>query len=365
MAAADAAIGQVRAAAYRIPTDAPEADGTFAWDSTTLVTVEVEAAGRTGLGYTYAAAAAANVVRDNLAEVVIGRDAFAIPAAWDAMVRQVRNLGSRGVCACAISAVDAALWDLKGRLLDVALADLLGRRRDAVAVYGSGGFTTYDDRRLTDQLGGWAKADGCRWVKIKIGSDPSVDLPRLKTARAAIGEAGLFVDANGALGRKQALWLAERMADLGVTWFEEPVSSDDLEGLRLLRDRAPAGMDIAAGEYGFEPFYFRRMLDAGAVDVLQADATRCWGISGFLAAAALADAAQTPLSSHCAPALHLHAACAAPRLRHMEWFHDHARIEAMLFDGAPRIEAGRIAPDLSRPGHGLAFKRADAERYAI
>jgi L-alanine-DL-glutamate epimerase-like enolase superfamily enzyme len=365
MAAPEARIGAVRATAYRIPTDAPEADGTFAWDSTTLVLVEVDAGGKTGLGYTYASAAAAGVVRDTLADVVVGLDALQIPALWDAMVRQVRNLGSRGVCACAISAVDVALWDLKARLLDMALADLLGRRRDAVDVYGSGGFTTYDHKQLMDQLSGWVAEGGCRWVKIKIGAEPLVDIPRIETARTAIGEAGLFVDANGALARKAALWMAEAMAGQGVSWFEEPVSSDDLEGLRLLRDRAPAGMDIAAGEYGFEPFYFRRMLDAGAVDVLQADATRCWGITGFLAAAALADAAQTPLSSHCAPALHLHAACAAPRLRHIEWFHDHARIESLLFDGAPKLRGGRIAPDASRPGHGLTLRRADAEPYAI
>jgi L-alanine-DL-glutamate epimerase-like enolase superfamily enzyme len=365
MPAAEAAIAEVWASAYRIPTDAPEADGTLAWDSTTLVIAEVDAGGETGLGYTYASAAAAAVVRVALAPAVVGRDVFQSPAAWDAMVAQVRNLGSRGLCACAISAVDAALWDLKARLLGVALADLLGRRRDAVDAYGSGGFTSYDERRLCDQLSGWVERDGCRWVKMKVGRDPATDLARMRAARGVIGEAALFIDANGAFARKPALAFAERAADLGVSWFEEPVSSDDLDGLRLLRDRAPAGLEIAAGEYGYEPFYFRRMLDAGAVDVLQADATRCWGITGFLQAAALADASQTPLSCHCAPALHLHAACAAPRLRHLEWFHDHARIEGMLFDGAPRLKDGRAAPDLSQPGHGLTFKRADAQRFAV
>jgi L-alanine-DL-glutamate epimerase-like enolase superfamily enzyme len=188
----------------------------------------------------------------------------------------------------------------------------------------------------------------------------------MESARRAIGErAGLFIDANGALTPKSALCFAERAARLGVSWFEEPVSSDDLEGLALVRARAPAGMDIAAGEYGFDPLYFRRMVQAGAVDVLQADATRCLGLTGFLRAADIADAWNLPLSTHCAPAIHLAAACAAPRLRHMEWFHDHVRIEAMLFDGAPTLKRGEIAPDLSRPGHGLGFRRADAERFAV
>ena len=199
---------------------------------------------------------------------------------------------------------------------------------------------------------------------MKIGSEPERDVARVRAAREAIGDARLFVDANGAYARKQALDFAHAFADLGVTWFEEPVSSDDLDGLRLIRDRAPAPIEIAAGEYGYEPFYFRRMLDAGAVDVLQADATRCGGITGFLKAAALADSHSLPISAHTAPALHLAVCCAAPRLRHIEWFHDHCRIEQALFDGAPVPRDGVIEPDLSRPGLGLEFKWKDAERLA-
>jgi L-alanine-DL-glutamate epimerase-like enolase superfamily enzyme len=358
-------IERVAGCAFRFPTDAPEADGTLTWRHTTAVIAEVSAAGVTGLGYTYAAAEAAELINDRLAEVVVGEEAFATPKAWEAMVRSVRNLGWRGICAAAISAVDAALWDLKARLLDRPLVQLLGAARSAVPIYGSGGFTSYSKQRLAKQLAGWVRQDGCQWVKMKVGSEPAQDLQRVRAARSAIGAgAGLFVDANGAYGRKQALCFAEQFAELDVSWFEEPVSSDDLEGLRLLRDRAPPAMEIAAGEYGYEPFYFRRMLQAGAVDVLQADATRCCGITGFMRAAAIADAYMVPLSSHTAPALHLHVCCAVPRLRHMEWFHDHVRIERMLFDGAPAPKQGLIRPDLSRAGHGLELKRADAERFA-
>jgi L-alanine-DL-glutamate epimerase-like enolase superfamily enzyme len=361
----DVPIGKVRASAFKIPTDAPEADGTLSWDHTTLVIAEVSAGGVTGLGYAYAGSQSANLISSLLAGLLTGEDAFAIPRAWYKMFGAVRNLGSRGISANAISALDAALWDLKARLFDKPLVQLLGAARDAVPIYGSGGFTSYSNKQLTGQFSGWVEDDGCRWVKMKVGSEPEHDVARVKAARSVIGGAGLFVDANGAFTRKQALEFAERFAEFGVSWFEEPVSSDDLEGLRLLRDRAPAQMEIAAGEYGYEPFYFRRMLDAGAVDVLQADATRCCGITGFLRAAALADAATIPLSAHTAPALHLHVCCAAPRLRHVEWFHDHVRIEHMLFDGAPVPKDGMIRPDLSRPGHGLQFKRADAERFAI
>ena len=364
MARPAAAISKISASAFTIPTDSPESDGTIAWDKTTLVLAEVEAGGASGTGYTYCHAAAADLIRTVLGEVLKGRDAFAIEAAWEAMARAVRNIGRPGIAACAISALDTALWDLKARLLDMSLATLFGQARERVMVYGSGGFTSYSDRQIADQLSGWA-AQGCAWVKMKVGREPARDAARVDVARRAIGQTvGLFVDANGAYARKEALNFAEIFGERGILWFEEPVSSDDLEGLRLLRDRAPADMEIAAGEYGYTPFYFRNMLSRGAVDVLQADATRCGGYTGFVRAAALCDAWGLPLSSHCAPALHLPVAVAAPRVRHIEWFHDHVRIEQMLFDGAPRVRDGMIAPDLSRPGNGLAFRRADAERYA-
>ena len=360
----DTLIGAVRARAYTIPTDAPEADGTMAWTSTTMVTVEVEAGGRTGFGYTYGAGSAAALVSGKLAEVLRGRCAMDVPTAWRVMQGAVRNMGRSGIAATAISAVDLALWDLKGHLLDLPLATLLGHARETVPIYGSGGFTSYDDRTLQRQLAGWVERDGCRWVKMKIGSEPERDPQRVASAKAAIGNAVLFVDANGAYDPKQAIRMAERFEAQQVAWFEEPVSSDDVAGLAFVRSRVPARVEVAAGEYGYEADDFRRWLEAGAVDVLQADVTRCGGVTGFLQAATLADAHHRDLSGHCGPSAHLHAACAVPRLRHLEWFHDHARIEHMLFDGAPVPQNGTIRPDLTRPGIGIALKHQDADRYA-
>jgi L-alanine-DL-glutamate epimerase-like enolase superfamily enzyme len=359
-------LGKARASAYKVPTDAPESDGTLEWNSTTLVLVEIEAGGQHGIGYSYADKATQVLIRDVLADAIEGRDAMDIPGVWWAMTAAVRNLGRRGVASMAISAVDNALWDLKAKLLDVPLVKLLGSVREAIPVYGSGGFTSYSDAQLREQLGGWAD-DGLAMVKMKVGREPQRDPARAKLARKAIGDGvQLFVDANGAYARKQALHLAQVFArEYDVTWFEEPVSSDDLDGLRMLRDRAPAGMDITAGEYGYDAGYFRRMLAAGGVDVLQADATRCGGITGYLGAAALCDAFHVPMSAHCAPALHMHPACATRASRHVEYFHDHVRIERMLFDGVPEPVDGRLHPDLSRPGAGVTFKHADAKRYQV
>ena len=349
---------------YTIPTDAPESDGTLEWRSTTIVVVELAAGRVPGLGYTYAHKAAATLIADMLLPLIRHRDAMDVTGSWIAMTRAIRNQGRPGVASMAIAAVDAAMWDLKARLLGLPLVTLLGAVRDGVPVYGSGGFTSYSVDRLQRQLAGWVER-GITRVKMKVGRTPEDDNARVRAARDAIGpDAELFVDANGAYGRKQALAHAQAFAEARVTWFEEPVSSDDLEGLRLLRDRAPAGMDIAAGEYGYDLYYFRRLVDAGAVDVLQADATRCAGITGFLQVGALCDAYNMPLSSHTAPALHVHACCALGRVRHLEHFHDHERIERLLFDGAPEPVNGVLRPDRSRPGFGFAFKRADATRYA-
>ena len=358
------AIDTVRVSHYTIPTDFPESDGTLKWDKTTLVLVEASAGGKCGVGYTYADEPTAALIHDLLGKVVTGMDAMSPPAAYEAMWHRIRNLGRPGICSMAISAVDCALWDLKARLLNLPLATLLGQVREGAPIYGSGGFTSYSDRQLADQLAGWAE-QGIGSVKMKVGRDADRDVQRVSVARDAIGpRVELFVDANGAYSRKQAIDQAELFSEYDVRWFEEPVSSDDLDGLRLIRDRAPAPMQIAAGEYGYDIFYFHRMLNAGAVDVQQADISRCGGITAFMQVAALCQAHNVPLSGHTAPALHTAVACCVPMFMNLEYFHDHVRVERIFFDGLPRLIDGQLRPDLSRPGNGLELKRVDAQRFA-
>jgi L-alanine-DL-glutamate epimerase-like enolase superfamily enzyme len=349
--------------AYTIPTDRPESDGTLRWDSTTIVVVHVRGGGERGIGWTYGAKATAALIDEKLAEVVKGRELLDVRGAWAAMVAALRNNGRPGISSMAVSAVDVALWDLKARVLELPLAELLGRYHEGVPVYGSGGFTSYSDAELTEQLGGWV-AEGIPRVKMKVGRDPGRDPHRVAVAREAIGEhAQLFVDANGAYRRKEALRLAEDFARLGVMWFEEPVSSDDLDGLSLIRDRAPVQMDVAAGEYGYDLPYFERMLAAGAVDVLQADVTRCGGITDLLRIDGLCRARSMPLSLHCSPTIHAAAGPALETLVHMEYFHDHVRIEELLFEGAPRPQEGLLRPVLDRPGLGVELRQSEAHRH--
>jgi L-alanine-DL-glutamate epimerase-like enolase superfamily enzyme len=358
-------ITSVEAEAFCIPTEQPESDGTLEWSSTTILVVTIRSGDLWGIGYSYTARGAALVVTDILADVLHGKDCMATRACWDAMRVSMRNVGRTGLASSAIAACDVALHDLKARVLEMPVVSLLGARRDSVPVYGSGGFTSLSDDKLAEQMGGWA-AQEMPAVKMKIGREPGRDLARVGIAREAVGpDVDLYVDANGALSRKEALAFAKTAADYGVTWFEEPVSQDDHDGLRLMRDSLPLGMEVASGEYAWTLSDFRSLIEAGAVDVLQADATRCGGFTEFIMADALAAAHQLPTSSHTAPALHLHVCCAAMQLRNMEWFADHARLERMLFDGTAEPRRGRLAPDLSRPGLGLQLKRADADRWQV
>ncbi|HEX4820619.1 MAG TPA: enolase C-terminal domain-like protein [Acidimicrobiales bacterium] len=359
------AIDRLDVDVYRIPTDKPEADGTFAWDATTMVVARPATVDAEGIGYTYTTSAAAELIADLLAAVIVGSDPMDVPTIWTRMVAAIRNVGRPGVASAAIAAVDIGLWDLKAKLLGLPLVTLLGAARPAVPVYGSGGFTSYTEAELCDQLANWVQQDGIGRVKMKIGTDCGArekqDVARVQAARSAIGDdAELFVDANGAYDAKQAIRLAGAFREADVRWFEEPVSSDDLAGLRTVREQTD--IEIAAGEYGADLAYFQRMCGARAVDVVQADVTRCAGITEWQRIAALAAAHGLDISGHCAPTAHLAVACSVPNLRHLEYFHDHVRIESMVFDGARGARDGALTPDLDRAGLGIAL-RPDAAQY--
>ncbi|GAA2073019.1 enolase C-terminal domain-like protein [Pseudolysinimonas kribbensis] len=339
---------------FRVPTERPEADGTFAWDSTTVVVVQCESEGMVGTGWTYGAAAAGALIEEVLAPVLDDPDPV---AAAEAMGRALRNVGRPGVGATALSAVDLALWDLAARRDGIPLVAALGGPvRDAVPVYGSGGFTTFDESELDAQLDDWM-ARGMRAVKIKIGQDRGTrverDLARVDQVVARVGDrAAVFVDANGGYDVDQAIEVAGALAARGVAWFEEPVSSDDPAGLARVRAATP--IDVAAGEYVWRRCDAEALLDAGAVDCLQLDVTRCGGPTAWRELAAFAADAGVDVSAHCAPQLSVHVGAVTPGLRHLEWFSDHERVEAALFDGTLPVRDGAVRPG-DAPGHGMTL----------
>ncbi|OYN77489.1 enolase C-terminal domain-like protein [Mycolicibacterium sphagni] len=362
MSVISAKIERVDVDIYTVETPEPEADGTLAWDATTAVVVHIHTGGTTGLGWTYSSPAAAAVIIDHLAGVVGGRNPFDVAGAWQAMQRSCRNFGTRGLIMQALSAVDIALWDLKARLCDEPLTTLLGQVRPAVPIYGSGGFTTLDDTQLAEQVATW-RATGCSAMKIKIGQDWGADIAcdvrRVRQLRECAGDdVALMVDANGGYTPGQACRVGVALDDLGVVWFEEPVSSDDIEGMNTVRGSVRC--DVAAGEYVSDLYDARRI--APVVDCLQLDATRCGGYTGWLAAASVAAAHNLEVSAHCAPALHAPVAASITNLRHLEYFIDHTRLEPELFDGLPRAVDGVLIPETARPGHGMSIA-ATAAHY--
>ena len=361
----EAKITDLKVKAYTIPTETPESDGSFRWDSTTLVLVRVKSGAVEGIGYTYGNAAIAFLIENTLKHLVLERNALNPPAIWKKLRHQLRNEGFCGLATMAVSAIDTALWDLKAKILGLPLAVLFGLQRNEALIYGSGGFTSYTTEQLQEQFSRWSDS-GFTYVKMKIGRDAAADRQRVSEARESISDScHLMVDANGAYDAKTAISQAGAFADYNVMWFEEPVSSDDLAGLQFIRSRVPDSINVAAGEYGYTPGYFKNMLQHNAVDILQADATRCGGYTGFFKAAELAAAFHKPFSFHCAPALHLSAALAVPEFFIGEYFFDHVRIENMLFDGAPQPKNGRISVDLSKPGCGLEFKEQDARQFEV
>jgi L-alanine-DL-glutamate epimerase-like enolase superfamily enzyme len=353
--------------AFTVPTDGPggiEEDATMTWDSTTMVLVEAVAEGATGLGYTYGDVSVADFAQSKLVPVATGSDVLSPASTWKVMFGRIRNAGRPGVGAMAVSAIDIALWDLRARLLDLPLFQSLPAFHDHVPIYGSGGFTNYPLERLVGQLAGWV-GQGIPRVKLKTSRHPEQDAHRLSAVRSAIGDQpALFTDANGGLTRKQALAWAHRFhEEWNVSWMEEPVSSADFGGLRLVRDQGPPGLDVAAGEYGFVLQDFENLLEHQAVDCLQADVTRCGGITGLLQVAGAAAGREIDLSAHCAPAISAHAFCAVPHLRHLEYFHDHVRLEQLILDGVLAPQDGALWPDRRRSGLGLQVRWADAEPY--
>ena len=360
-------IDRIDVSAYKVPTDSPESDGTYrvgcdhAWSWSRR-----PAGGKTGLGYSYADTATARLVRDLLAGVVKGRDAMAVPGAWSAMVAAIRNLGRPGIASMAISAVDAALWDLKARLLDVALVTLLGAVREAAPVYGSGGFTSYSIEQLRDQLGGWAAAGH------PAGQDedrpPSGRRPRPGPGRPRGDRAG-----RRAVRRRQRG--LQPQAGAGHGRGVRRAGRDLVRGAGLLRRprRAPpAARPRRRPAWTSPPASTATTCSTSAgcsrparLTCCRPTATRCGGITGYLRAGALCEARGLPFSAHCARRCTPTPAAPCRPSATSSIFHDHDRIEHMFFDGALTPVGGALHPDPGRPGLGLEFKRQDAARYAV
>lgn len=272
----------------------------FAHRSICLVRVTADD-GRYGWGEGYGPADVVRAGVEFFAPLILGGDPLHTGALWQRMHARGHDFARRGVLLAALSAIDVALWDLKGKMLGTPVHVLLGgKRREAVSVYATGLYFDEEPNltaRLATEAVGYV-AQGFRAVKMKVGLGVGADAANVRAVRAAIGPAvQLMIDANHAFSLREALDLVRRVEDCAITWFEEPLAPDDYEGYRELRGRS--SIPIAAGECEYGVAGFHQLFGARAVDIAQPDLCACGGFTEVQRIAALARAHGVDVTPHC------------------------------------------------------------------
>jgi L-alanine-DL-glutamate epimerase-like enolase superfamily enzyme len=351
----------------QIPSAQPLGDATATWNLLGGCFAHIRTnAGLEGLGWSGASSAIREVIEHNLKPIIVGSDPLEIERLWDRMFSSVRSIGRKGAALCAISAVDIALWDLKAKMLGLPLYKLLGPYTDSVPVYGSGGWTTLSDAELVNEMAGYVQR-GFTHVKMKVGrnfgSCEADDIRRLALVRKALGaDVGIYVDANGGYRAKQAISIAKRFEEYGVSLFEEPVIADDIEGLSVIAKSTT--IPIAAGENEYTKYGFKDLIARGGVDVVQPDVGRVGGVTEWLKVAHLAEAFNLPVAPHAMQLVHLHLACATPNLMKVEVIGVQEDYSRELFQEIPPHNGGMWAPFPDKPGLGVELRQDAVARFA-
>lgn len=313
--------------------------------------------GLEGIGLTYhevGGEATRELILRNMAPKLIGRDPLETEAIWQEFFHYLRGVGRKGLMYGALSAVDIALWDLKGKIVDLPLYRLLGGNRTKIPVYASGGWTSFSDDQLVDEMKGMV-AQGYKAVKFKVGveggTNPRRDVERVRKVREALGPTiDILVDANNCFDAATGVQLANRIREYDIFLFEEPVFADDIPGLAKFK----RGTDIplGTGEHEYTKFGVRDLLLHDAVDIVQVDGARVGGYTEMLKAAALTQAWNVKFAPHAMENIHLNLAGAVPNTLFLERLIMFEEITARTFRNAPvPVDGFMEIPDL--PGLGL------------
>jgi L-alanine-DL-glutamate epimerase-like enolase superfamily enzyme len=294
-----------------------------------------------------------------LSDAVIGLDPDDTGAFWADAWRRINFIGFTGVSIMGISAIDGAMWDLRAKRAGLSISRMLGRCRETIPAYASGGlWLTQDIPALVRQAESFV-AQGFKAMKLRLAGRIEVDLPRVKAVRAAIGsDIGLMVDANQVLDADAAIRLGDALAPFDIAWFEEPVPAHALEDSAKVANslRIP----IASGENEYTRYGFRRMIEAGAASILMPDLQRVGGVTEFARVGALAASFDLPISSHLFPEMSLQLLAHVPTahsLEYMDWFAPLYQEKIDLIDGLAGV------PDA--PGWAMALDRAAIRRYSL
>ncbi len=320
-----------------------------------------------GVGVTYhevGGEAICEFIQSSIGPKLIGWSPLETEALYEEIFAYMRGVGRKGLSFCAYSALDIALWDLKGRMMNLPLYKLLGGNRTQITCYASGGWTSYSTQQLVDEVKAMVAA-GYKYVKIKIGVDggrnPNEDARRILAVSEAVGpDIGIMIDANNAFTSAVALRLAYQLRDCNIIFFEEPVFADDTPG--LTRFRQAGILPCGSGEHEYTRFGARDLVVNNCVDYIQCDITRCGGFTEGRKVAAIAQAFNTSWAPHGFDVIHMHMLSPYPNGVFLESLFMFNELIENTFTNAPVPEKGVMTiPD--RPGLGLELNYKNLTPY--
>lgn len=323
--------------------------------------------GLEGLGVGQASPGVRDVIDSALRHILIGQDPMNIEKLWSDMFWAVRGYGRRGLAFLAVSAVDIGLWDLKAKALGMPLYKLLGPYREAVPVYGSGGWTNYTVDELVAEMEGYVD-QGIPRIKMKVGKDfgsaEREDIERVAAVRSAVGhDVALYIDANNGYYTKQAIYMAREFEEYQVGWYEEPVLADDIPGLAEIR-RATT-IPLASGEMEYTKYGFRDLITGGGADIVQPDVVRVGGVTEWMKVAHMAEAFNLQVAPHMAQLVHMHVCCAIPNLKAMEYANMYLAADEVWYTEFPTQKDGFLTPYHDKPGLGLELDPYSVEKWSV
>lgn len=352
-----------------VKPDQDVSDSTWKLETMGYVVVRITTEdGITGFGYTYdvAGEAVRELITKTMSRVVVGRNPFETEAIWTDVMNLMRGVGRKGLVLCALSIIDIALWDIKGKAMDMPLYRLLGGNRTSVPVYASGGWTSYSEHELLEEVDRF-KDLGYTKIKMKVGVDfgqsPKTDIRRIRAVRNHLGDdIDLMIDANNAWDASTAIKVAYALSDCNLFFFEEPVIADDIPGLATVKSKIT--IPVATGEQEYTKYGARDLILGGAVDILQMDVTKCGGITEWLKIAAIAQAWNIPFAPHAMHYAHMHLVAAAPNGLMLENLFMHQKVNDLLLVDPPVPKNGYLKiPD--KPGCGIDINEEHLRTYNV
>ena len=349
----------------RTPADNPLVEGVPQPGTREFVLLEVNTdEGLQGIGLTFFGGPLTPALKsavDSLCELVVGDDPRQVEAVADKLRQAAGSAGPEGIFTLALSAVDMALWDIKGKALDQSVCSLLGGHRDRAPTYASGALMRPFNLEYLAEAGPRLVEMGFKQMKTQMGAEPTAEreVARIRTLRNAIGDdIDLMCDINQLWNVNQAIDIGKRVEEYHLFWLEDVVARDDYQGLARVADSLTT--PVAAGEYVYGIRPFRHMLEHRSVDIVMIDLLRVGGITQFRKVAGMAEAFNLPVVSHLIPEIQVHNIAAIPNgltVEYMPW-------TLRLYEETPVIEDGEIlVPD--KPGLGLKFSEEAIKQYQV